>query len=386
MPLADTSQTTRTKLIAGKELAKFQRLNPYSPQGGRYNFSHAQLLLEIEGRVVGGCCSENSVSIVDTYTVTYLGNENTGGDPPTDSLSPYNKNASVTVLNTNTLTYTGYHFTEWNTAANGSGTSYAVGGSFTIVANTTFYAQWESDSTTYTVLYNGNTGEGSLTDTLSPYTYNASVTVLGNDGVTPFTKKDNSFAGWNTSANGDGTPYNGGNQFNINANTILYAQWTPIVETLFTVVYNGNEETGGSVPIDTMTYLSGAVVTVLDNTGNLVKTDYLFVGWDDGTGITILVGATFSINANTILYAKWVPALSVFYDGNGGTGAAPIDSKIPYGQGEVVDVLGRGDLENGVLSFDGWNTQSNGSGTSYEPGDMFTITANTTLYAQWVST
>ena len=35
--------------------------------------------------------------------------------------------------------------------------------------------------------------------------------------------------------------------------------------------------------------------------------------------------------------------------------------------------------------FTGWNTEYDGSGTSYAPGDKFTITGNITLYAQWKS-
>jgi hypothetical protein len=43
----DTSQTIRTKLLAGKTLSTFHRLNPFSPQGRRYPFSQTDLLTEI---------------------------------------------------------------------------------------------------------------------------------------------------------------------------------------------------------------------------------------------------------------------------------------------------------------------------------------------------
>ena len=43
MPTADNSQTTRTKILAGKELNTFRRLNPYMPQGGRYPFLQKEL-------------------------------------------------------------------------------------------------------------------------------------------------------------------------------------------------------------------------------------------------------------------------------------------------------------------------------------------------------
>ena len=39
----------------------------------------------------------------------------------------------------------------------------------------------------------------------------------------------------------------------------------------FTVTYFGNGNTGGTVPVDSTVYSSGNTVTVLDNTGSLVK-------------------------------------------------------------------------------------------------------------------
>ena len=62
---------------------------------------------------------------------------------PVDS-GPYLAGATVTVLgNTGSLVKTGYTFTGWNTAANGSGTSYIAGNTFTMgSSNVTLYAQW----------------------------------------------------------------------------------------------------------------------------------------------------------------------------------------------------------------------------------------------------
>ena len=44
-------------------------------------------------------------------------------------------------------------------------------------------------------------------------------------------------------------------------------------------------------------------------------------------------------------------------------------------------------MENGFrydgADFIGWNTQPDGSGTQYQPGDTIEVTENTTLYAQW---
>ena len=78
-----------------------------------------------------------------TYTVTYSGNGNNGGTVPIDSSSPYDSGLTVTVLgNTGSLVKTGYTFNDWNTVADGSGTSYYQTETFTINMNTILYAQW----------------------------------------------------------------------------------------------------------------------------------------------------------------------------------------------------------------------------------------------------
>jgi hypothetical protein len=71
------------------------------------------------------------------HAVTYNGNGNTGGTAPVDGNSPYQPNATVTVLgNTGSLVKTGYTYQGWNTATNGSGTAYTPGETFTIVLRT----------------------------------------------------------------------------------------------------------------------------------------------------------------------------------------------------------------------------------------------------------
>lgn len=48
-----------------------------------------------------------------------------------------------TALNANTFTRKGYNFLNWNTAADGTGTSYADGATVNLSENTILYAQWE---------------------------------------------------------------------------------------------------------------------------------------------------------------------------------------------------------------------------------------------------
>ena len=90
----------------------------------------------------------------DTYTITY--DANGGVNPPAAQTKTYEVSLTLT---TSKPTLDGYNFTGWNTAANGSGTAYASGGTFTTNAATTLYAQWEE------ICYQSATeGEGSFSN------------------------------------------------------------------------------------------------------------------------------------------------------------------------------------------------------------------------------
>jgi hypothetical protein len=82
------------------------------------------------------------------------------------------------------------------------------------------------------------------------------------------------------------------------------------------VTYAGNGNTGGSVPIDNNVYAAGATVTVLGNTGSLVKTGYAFANWNtaaNGGATTYAPGATFIMGSGKVLlFAKWArPAIPI---------------------------------------------------------------------------
>jgi len=159
----------------------------------------------------------------------------------------------------------------------------------------------------------------------------------------------------------------------------------------YTVTYNGNGSTGGSVPVDTTNYEQGATVTVLGNTGSLTRTGYSFTGWcmnENGEGDIYTQGQTFTMGtSNVILYARWTtnPTYTVTYNGNGSTGGSvPVDTT-NYEQGALVTVLGNtGNLIKDGYFFAGWCVDENGEGTTYTQGQPFVMgTANVTLYARW---
>ena len=66
---------------------------------------------------------------------------------------------------------------------------------------------------------------------------------------------------------------------------------------------------------------------------------------------------------------------------NGGTGTVEDDNK--YLGGEEVTVLSGEKLSKENNTFVAWNTQSDGKGLTYNAGDTFRISEDTTLYAVW---
>ena len=320
-------------------------------------------------------------TVLPTYTVSYNANGATGGSPPTDS-NNYLQGVTVSVLGSGTLTKGSHAFAGWNTQANGGGTNYSPGQTFTMGgADVTLYAVW---ALVYSVSYDGNgaTGGSPPTDANS-YLQGAPVTVAGAGSLA---KTGNSFVGWNTVANGSGTGYAAGNTFAMPAsNVTLYAQWT--VLPTYTVSYNGNGATSGLAPTDNNSYLQGSTVSVLGS-GTLVRTGYALVGWNtqaNGSGTSYTHDQTFFMgNSNVTLYAVWAPVYTVTYNGNGATsGLAPTDNN-SYLQGSTVSVLGSGTLVRTGYALVGWNTQANGSGTSYTHDQTFFMgNSNVTLYAVW---
>lgn len=154
-----------------------------------------------------------------------------------------------------------------------------------------------------------------LLNTIQSVEYNVSSGVSGTD----WTIVGNTF-----------TPLRAGS-YTISANVTYNAKGFPSLTTTTTasntvtitassdlfVTYNGNGSTGGSVPVDASTYESGNTVTILGNTGNLVKSGgYVFEGWTDnsaGTGTVYKAGDSYTITSTTTFYAKWADYSNTFY-------------------------------------------------------------------------
>ena len=100
-----------------------------------------------------------SATVKEGYGITYNANGADSGSVPKEStLFPANETATV-LGNTGNLVKTGYTFAGWNTEANGSGTEYKAGSTFTITNDVTLYAEWTKKS---------SASDGGSSDTSDP--------------------------------------------------------------------------------------------------------------------------------------------------------------------------------------------------------------------------
>ena len=113
-------------------------------------YTYSEGTITISGSYILGNI-EITASGVPVYSVTYNANGDgagnatgTTGSVPTDA-TLYRNAASVSVKdNTGSLAKEDYYFAGWNTAANGSGTTYVPGQTFAMGStNVVLYAQWE---------------------------------------------------------------------------------------------------------------------------------------------------------------------------------------------------------------------------------------------------
>ena len=248
----------------------------------------------------------------ETYTLTYNAGAGGTGTPPAPT--SHSGGTGVEILGNTFTSLLGYTFGGWNTITNGTGIYYPPGSTLTMpYANTILYAQWYNPAgTNYQVIYNDNgSSSGTVPATVSYKSGQGVGPIPGNTGS--LTNGSLTFYGWNTAANGLGIAYpSASNGFTMPAaNVTLYAQWVN-TSTSYTLTYNDNGSTGGSVPASPTPYPDGAGVGVLGQS-SLVKSGYTFLGWNTlanptptNPGINYLTGQSIVMNSNKSLYAQWV--------------------------------------------------------------------------------
>ena len=180
------------------------------------------------------------------------------------------------------------------------------------------------------------------------------------------------FGGWS-----DGTStYAAGNTYTMgSADVVLTAQWTP--NATDTVTYDSQ---GGS-SVSAGSGLDGASLTVASAP---TYPGHTFTGWStaaNGVGTTYQPGGSLSLTGDVTLFAQWTDNATntVTYNGQGGSTPSSGSGL----QGTSLTLASAPTYAG--HTFAGWNTLSNGTGTSYAAGDTYTLAGDVTLFAQWTS-
>jgi uncharacterized repeat protein (TIGR02543 family) len=326
-------------------------------------------LIALTGAVtLGGTSIVNDGCAIPTHTVTFDGNTSNGGSTAAQTTN------AATALTANGYTKSGYTFSGWNTAANGSGSSYADGSTYSFAADLILYAQWTLiPPVAHTVTFMGNGFDGGST---TPETSTVPMPLKTNG----FTRSGYTFTGWNTVANGiAGITYLDGTTYSFAADLTLYAQWTAIPAVAHTVTYLGNGFDAGATTPET-----NFVPTALTSNG-FTRAGYTFTNWNtaiNGSGTTYANGATYSFAADLTLFAQWtlIPPIvyTVTFAGNGFDGGAT-----PPESSTAPTPLTPNGFARTSYTFTNWNTAIDGSGLTYFNGASYSFASDLTLYAQW---
>ena len=314
-----------------------------------------------------------------TYTVSY--NANGGSGAPAAQTKTYNvaltlsstkpsKSTSTDATYTITYNYNGngqssttataskttsYSFSKWNTAANGSGTSYNSGGSYTANAAATLYAQWTSSTSTSSVTLPSPTRTG--------YT----------------------FAGWYDAASGGTKIGNGGASYTPTATKTLYAHWTVNSYTAtFTAGTNVASASGGG----SKNY--GASVTATATLSTATGYHFSFDGWYSGTQLISTANPyTFTMPANDVSYTaratKTANTYTVKFNKNNSSATGSTgDESFTY---DAAKALTSNGFSLTGYDFKGWAETASGA-VKYTDGqsvkNLTTTNGGTVnLYAVW---
>lgn len=330
------------------------------------------------------------------YTVKFNANVPDGA-----SSSPYGEMDPMTIaymqelpLPENAFRLSGYTFTGWSTAADGSGTSYSDAQTVKNLASedgatVMLYAQWVAN--TYTVRFDGNKPaqastdlDGSMTD--MNLTYDGTEKVLSPNG---FSLPGYTFAGWNTAADGSGTPFADGetvrNLTAVNGEVVtFYAQWKPLT---YTISFKKSADldiassvTGSmndlEVAFDETVQLPGCGFAYEGHVFSCWSTFALGSSYGDGASVKNLCGTPDADGelSSVTLFANWIEAeetaIVVRLDGTaadldaGDVNLKPLDGTALFGgidQGDgrfVFANLPEGGSENDVyaIEIDGYDT------------------------------
>ena len=185
------------------------------------------------------------------------------------------------------------------------------------------------------------------------------------------------FCGW---WYGDYQALSGGELF-VKADHEIYAKWKTVDEYYSCTVtldygYDDKKEVFSASWRETRYADENAYGKELPNP---VRTGYKFLGWYYGT--TKIDSYSYVISNDHTLTAKWeeVKQYTIQYNSNNGENAPENQTK---NEGENIKISSVVPTKAGY-KFKEWNTNQDGTGTAYQPGEDYSKDENVTLYAQW---
>ena len=316
---------------------------------------------------------------VPSKTVTYSAGANgTGADQTDEKVPDVTLALPSTATANNYFTRTGYTVSGWNTNADGSsGTSYALGASFTGNSDITLYPEWTA--ATFGVIFEYNGATAGNTSASATYTTGSTRITL----PTP-TKPGYTFNSWHTNPALDALSIVGvgGASYSPTTNLTIYAKWTAIART---VTYGTTNSTSGTAPSDATSYIIDQTVVVKANSGSLVRSGYSFDGWQVG-GVGAVYNAGESVvvaEANIVFEPVWSAITYTYsYNLNGGSGdlsGAPTTWETGTASITLPGTATGFAFTKTGYTFGGWSTTQGGSAEAYS----FNNVGNLTLYAVW---
>ena len=298
---------------------------------------------------------------IQTYYITF---DKNGGNYAPDNFSiVYGESKTIA---SRTPSREGYTFVAWNTAKDGSGTSYKPGSVYSANESATLYAIWKGKTIQFRLDANGGSYNGSGYKSV----------VYGEPfGELPTpTRTGYNFTGWHLGTE-TGAIVTSETIVEVSSSQKLVASWSMIV---YTIKY---DVCGGIEGPDNQTKQYGKTITLSSKVPT--RAHYTFLGWytaKGASGTRYDPGASYSDNADLALYAGWKgDEYTVKFNANGGEGA-PASQIKEHGTKLTLtpDIP-----EKTGFTFVEWNLKSDGSGKGYKAGGSYDNEGDTTLYAIW---
>lgn len=246
-----------------------------------------------------------------------------------------------------------------------------------------------------TLIYNANGGTGADYISEKSGESGAAEVFFKAGRIERFTPpKDKEFSHWNTDPDGKGTTYNVGDLIIVRGgeSQTLYAQWVDAAPKTvdITLTYDANGGTGTYSETKTFNVGEPYTFTVKSRSETGIdRAKHAFRHWSvdkDDEWNRYYEGNTITVTGDTTLYAQWqyVPQkISVLYYSNNPMDPPEVDSNITEGTSYTVRMYTSFNPPYNK-HFVNWNTEPDGSGTTYEVGQEITAPGdNLILCAQW---